>query len=194
MQKSKLPVVVFLALMLAAPSASAAREGAPTYEPSAAHPYGRPNPTAPPELAQFDFMVGRNDCSEEYRNATGNWEPGKRTWDAHYYMNGFAIADTGRSATQSNGNIRIFDTATKQWVVTFFAMPTFGTGVWRGGKAGANIVLKNPQKAPSSGLDGVSRLTFSNISAAGFDWIGEWVADDGSMIYPFWKISCKRVQ
>jgi len=163
------------------------------YEPSSEHPFGRPNPEAPEQLVQFAFMIGKNDCSEErLNNATGDWDSSTRTWDAYYYMNGNAIRDTGRSGGATNGNIRIFDRGAQEWAVTFFSQPTYGTGVWRGGMEGDRMVLKLPQKAPGTDLDGFSRLTFSNISASGFNWDGEWVSADGSVVFPFWRIRCTK--
>lgn len=51
---------------------------------------------APVELAQSHFMIGRNDCSEQrFNSATGEWVDSVRSWDACYYMNGFAIRDEG---------------------------------------------------------------------------------------------------
>ena len=38
-----------------------------TYAPSPAYPNGRMNPDAPPEVAQFAFMVGEFDCIDEMR-------------------------------------------------------------------------------------------------------------------------------
>ncbi|MDA1372108.1 MAG: hypothetical protein O2971_15265 [Proteobacteria bacterium] len=190
------PLLFFsLPVVLLSCQSADTRPGAMLYEPSAEFPYGRPNPDAPPELAQFDFMVGENDCSEErLNNATGEWDPGQRTWDAYYYINGYAIRDTGRSGAATNGNLRLFDTAAGQWLVTFYSMPAYSTGTWAGGMEGGAMVLRQPQKAPGTDLDGFSRLTFSNITQQGFDWVGEWVsADDDSVVFPFWRISCQKV-
>jgi hypothetical protein len=138
-------------------------------------------------------MIGNNDCVDErLNNATGEWDKSNRTWDAHYYMNGYAISDTGWSGQTSNGNIRIFDAASQRWQVQFFSMPTYSSGVWAGGMEGDKMVLRKPQKAPGRDLDGFSRLTFSNISAEGFNWEGAWVSEDESVVFPFWKISCRK--
>jgi len=53
-------------------------------------------------------------------------------------------------------------------------------------------VLRQPQKAPGTDFDGYSTVTFSNVSAEGFDWSGEWISEDGSLVYPFWRIQCQQ--
>lgn len=165
------------------------------FEPGPAYPYGRPNPEAAPELSQFAFIIGANDCNEERLNqATGEWIENQRSWDGYYTMNGHAIRDTGRSGATTNANIRLYDSVTGQWRVTFFSMPVYGTGTWSGGMEGENMVLRLPQKAPGTDIDGFSTLTFSNISDTGFDWSGVWVSADGEVEFPFWRISCTKRQ
>lgn len=188
--------ILFFVLSITALIAQAAepRAGDQLYDPSPEYPYGRPNPDAPPQLSQFHFMVGRNDCTDEVFNPnTEQWLEGQRTWDAHYYLNGYGIIDSGRSGSAHNGNIRIFDPLTQQWRVTYFSMPVYGSGEWTGGVVGEEIVLRQPQKAPGTDIDGFSTLTFSNISAQGFDWRGEWISSDGSFVHTNWRISCKKL-
>lgn len=169
------------------------RAAALDYEPGAEHPYGLPNPDAPPELAQFAFMIGQNNCTEErLNNSTGEWVPGTRTWDANYFMNGHAIQDGGRSGATTNGNIRIYDAVVAQWQVTFFSMPTYSSGTWTGGMEEQKMVLRQAQKAPGTDFDGHSTLTFFNISENSFDWLGAWVSVDGSVTFPFWRVSCNK--
>jgi len=43
-----------------------------------------------------------------------------------------------------------------------------------------------------NGMDGFYKITFSNISDEGFDWLGEWVNTDESIQYPTWEIHCKK--
>ena len=62
---------------------------------------------------------------------------------------------------------------------------------WEGGMKDDKILLYNKQKAPN-GLDGFYRITFSDISTGGFNWNGEWVSTDESIVYPTWKIWCKQ--
>lgn len=165
-----------------------------SFDPSAAHPFGRPNPQAPAQLQQFDFLIGHNECSEErLNNATGEWIEGERSWDAHYFLNGFGILDFGTSGGSTNGNVRIFDTATEQWHVSFFSTPVYGSGTWSGGLIEDRIELERPQQAPGTTLDGINRLTFYDISVGGFKWRGEWRSLDGANVFPFWRITCHKV-
>ena len=186
--------LLLLMAYLTACQAAVPRAASQSYEPGDQYPFGRANPDAPPETEQFRFMVGRNDCSQSrLDNATGDWVDGKRSWDAYYFMNGFAIRDEGRSGATTNGNIRVYDAATDEWVVTFFTAPAYSSGTWRGKMEGENLVLRQPQKAPGTDFDGFSTLTFSNISPRGFDWVGEWISEDGSVVFPFWRIQCQKV-
>jgi hypothetical protein len=54
------------------------------------------------------------------------------------------------------------------------------------------MTLYKPQKA-TNGFDGYSRLTFYDISDSGYKWRGEWVSEDESVVFPFWKIDCKKL-
>jgi len=191
---SRISLLLICSALLASCQSADPRPGAPSYEPSVDYPFGRINPDAPAELQQFSFMVGRNDCSEErLNNASGEWDPGSRTWDAHYYLNGNAIRDVGRSGAATNGNIRVYDAATGQWHVTYFSTPVYGSGVWSGGVVEDRIELEQAQKAPGTDIDGINRLTFFDINDEGFQWKGEWVSLDGSVVFPYWRISCRKI-
>lgn len=56
------------------------------YEPSAEHPFGRLNPEAPSETAQFAFMVGEFACDDEVLQMDGSWKKTKAFWTASYMM------------------------------------------------------------------------------------------------------------
>ena len=186
--------LLLIVLSLAACQTDPLRPAPLQYEPSARYPFGRANPEAPPELAQFDFMIGMNDCVEQrINNATGEWVEGVRSWDAYYFMNGFAIRDSGKSGASTNSNIRVYDASAGEWAVTFYSAPAYGSGTWRGKMEDGNMVLRQAQKAPGTDFDGFSVLTFSNVSDRGFDWSGEWISEDGTVVFPFWRIQCQNV-
>ena len=175
-------------------AASDYRQMETQYDPGPGQPFGKMNPQASPEVSEFSFLIGRNDCHEERRDPqTGQWQtPGKRIWDAAWYMNGHAVRDWGSTSGGQTANIRIFDPVDGRWKVSYFSSPTYSNGIWQGGLQGADIVLTRPQKAPN-GTDGESRLTFYEIADTSFRWKGEWVAEDGSVIYPFWRITCQKL-
>ncbi len=150
-----------------------------TYAPSPAHPFGRPHPDAPPELAQFAFMIGEFDCVDEIRQGDGSRLRFRAIWNARYFLNGFGIQDEYWTPRFFTSNLRIFDPASGRWQVTFFRMPGYQSGVWQGGKEGETMVMRQGGKTSGPGL------TFHDISADGFEWHSG--GDD-----PSWTSSCLR--
>jgi hypothetical protein len=156
------------------------------YENTATQPYGRLNPDAPPETKQFDFMIGTFDCVDNIRNPqNGKWYQSESVWSSSYFLNGFAVQDKYWSPVTVASGTRIFDKKKGKWIVNYFqSQPGYATGVWEGMKEGSNMVMrrKNPKYE--------SRLTFSQITKDGFEWIGETMTKDQTT--SGWKISCKR--
>ena len=164
------------------------------YEPSDEYPYGKLNPDAPAEVGDFAGMIGLCDCASVSRNQDGSWQDTTAMeWSFKYVLNGTAVQDEVWRESNFASSIRQYHADSAQWIVTYYSYPfvSYKVGVWRGNKVGEEIVLKQPQKAPN-GMDGFSRLTFYDISPAGFKWKGEWVKDDGTITYPFWTIDCVK--
>lgn len=165
------------------------------YEPSEDYPFGRPNPEAPAEIKDFSPIIGRCDCKSVQRNSDGSWQDTlNMTWQFKYIMNGTAVQDeVWRENGMYAGSVRQYQPDSAKWVVTYFSYPAVSTkpGVWIGQKVGDEIVLTMPQKAPN-GMDGLSRLTFYDMSHKGFRWKGEWVDTGQTFSYPFWNISCVK--
>ncbi|NNE99828.1 MAG: hypothetical protein HKN25_12475 [Pyrinomonadaceae bacterium] len=155
-------------------------------EPSPSHPYGRLNPNAPAETAQFSFMIGEFDCDDKILDQNGKWTERKVVWNSTYFLNGSGIQDRFWSYPTVASGTRIFDKKKGKWIVNYFqTAPTYFAGVWEGKKEGDKMVMRAPRG------ENESRLTFHNIKDDGFDWIGETVSKDGKA-NPFWIISCKR--
>lgn len=165
------------------------------YEPSIANPHGLPNPKVPSEIEDYDDMIGICDCVSTKRNQDGTWaDPNKMTWEFKYIMNGQAIQDqTLKDNGVHAGSIRQYIADSSRWYVHYYSSitPSPQLGTWQGGKLGDDIVLYKNQKAPN-GMVGNYRITFYDISEDGFNWIGEWVSIDESIIYPTWRISCNK--
>lgn len=164
------------------------------YEPSDENPYGLRNPNAPEQLDDFAPMIGTCDCKSLSRNPDGSWpDTTAMVWTFKYIMNGNAIQDLTWSDKLQATSIRQFHPDSLQWVVGYNSFPGVTTtpSTWLGKKEGDDIVLKLPQKAPN-GMDGVSRLTFTNIRDDGFEWRGEWTNEAQKIVYPFWLIWCTK--
>lgn len=165
------------------------------YEPSNEFPYGSVHPDAPKQLRDFAFLIGTSDCKSETRNQDKSWaKPINMIWKWKYIMNGMAVQDeTLKEDGRHSGSIRQYSQDSARWYVHYYSSAAIATtlSTWEGNKKGEDIVLYREQKAPN-GMDGYYRLTFSNISDTGFNWIGEWVTRDESFSYPTWKIACTK--
>lgn len=166
------------------------------YEPSSAHPFGLPNPEAPKEIMDFAPLIGECNCQSVSRIDQTTWaDTVAMTWRFKYIMNGMGIQDeTLKADGKHSGSIRQFIADSSRWFVHYYSSnaPSTSLSVWEGNKSdNGNIILYRDQKAPN-GMDGDYRLTFSAITAEGFNWTGEWVNKGETFVYPTWKIFCKK--
>ncbi|MBX2817130.1 MAG: hypothetical protein KTR24_14075 [Saprospiraceae bacterium] len=168
------------------------------YRPSIDHPFGLLNPEAPPETADFAPLVGECDCLSQRRAKDGEWLPEeKMLWRFSYILNGMGVQDESfREDGSFSGSIRQFNADSSKWYVHWYS----NTGVasqlpaWEGSMVeDGKIQLYRPQTAPN-GMNGFYRLTFYNMEKSGFDWIGEWVDEQETIVYPTWKISCEKTK
>ena len=166
-----------------------------SYEANASQPFGALNPNAPKEVADFAPLIGICDCESITRNADKSWaKPQQMTWTFNYIMNGMAVQDeTLKEDGSHSGSILQFIADSSKWYVHYYSnkAPTPILPAWEGSKQGDSIVLYRKQQAPN-GTDGFFRLTFSDISEKGFNWVGAWVNTTETFSYPTWKISCTK--
>ncbi|MCR9252910.1 MAG: hypothetical protein NXI20_20975 [bacterium] len=192
MTKSLLITVLFFAPFIVT---SQSFQEQSKYDVSIENPFGLPNPEAPQEVKDFEPMIGICNCKSINRNPDGTWQDTVQMWwKFKYIMNGKAVQDeTWKADGNHTGSIRQFNADSARWYVTFFNANTVSPkpSTWEGTREGGQIVLDKPQPAPN-GFDGFSRLTFFDFSDEGYNWKGEWVSADGSIVYPFWQIFCTR--
>ncbi len=79
------------------------------FEPSPSHPFGKLNPNAPEETAQFSFMIGAFSCDDKERQLDGTWIESKTIWNSGYFVNGGGIQDRYWSKTVVASGTRIYD-------------------------------------------------------------------------------------
>ncbi len=173
---------------------STAEASAPTadFEPTPAYPFGRPNPNAPAEIAQFEFMIGECDCVDEIRNPDGSWRRTAAVWNAKYFLNGHAIQDLYWSDSFATSNIRIFDPDRGRWFVNFFSMPSPNVSPrqWVGKQEREGDDTRMVMWAGSADGKNGSRLTFFDIRDEGFRWKSEVLVEGVATVG--WKSDCRR--
>lgn len=179
-------------LLLSVISLSAQNE----YEPSEDFPFGRVNPNAPEQTADYQMLIGECECKSESRNPDRTWaDPVDMIWRWKYIMNGTAVQDeTIKNDGKHSGSIRQYNKDSLNWYVHYYSSnaATPKLNAWSGNKNDdGNIVLYMNQNAPN-GTEGYSRLTFYDIDEKGYKWKGEWVDKSETVVFPFWKISCVR--
>jgi hypothetical protein len=163
--------------------------------PTSKHPFGKPNPNAPKEISDYQPLIGLCDCSSYRKGKDNNWLPPiAMTWEFKYIMNGMAVQDeTLKADSIHTGSIRQYNADSSTWYVHYYttavASPSLKT--WKGGTVNNDIVLYSDQPSPN-GLEGFYKITFSDISNDGFNWLGAWVNKDESIVFPTWKIECKK--
>ena len=196
MQKLSISIL-FSALFLIGISLNAQKLSFP-YEPSAENPFGLLNPEANPAIKDFEPMIGLCNCVSQARNADQTWaEPEAMTWRFKYIMNGMAVQDeTLKANGVHSGSIRQFNSDSLKWYVHYYTSSTAVATLpaWEGKRAAeGEVVLFKEQKAPN-GAEGFFRLTFYDISAESYKWIGEWVDKTESVVFPTWKIDCTKIK
>ncbi|WP_418604289.1 hypothetical protein [Hwangdonia sp.] len=166
------------------------------YDVSEAFPFGQAHPNAPEQIKDFDALIGECQCKSTSRKPDGTWNDAiDMIWRWKYIMNGMGVQDeTLKADGGHSGSIRQFIADSSKWYVHYYSSKTPSTtlSTWTGNKReNGNIVLYREQKAPN-GMDGFFRLTFYDISKLGYKWIGEWVDKTEKIVYPTWKIECKK--
>ncbi len=85
---------------------------------------GSPHPDAPPELAQFAFLIGTWRCAARLKGDDGEWRTTHADWEAFYILDGYVIADVFRPDDPESGlpfgaTYRSYDAVNKTWVMKF---------------------------------------------------------------------------
>ncbi len=166
------------------------------YEPTEKYPYGQLNPEAPKETADFAPLIGTCRCKSVARLDPNTWaDTVMMDWTYKYIMNGMAVQDqTLKEDGSHSGSIRQYNADSARWFVHYYASatPTPVLSAWEGNvNEKGDIVLYKDQTAPN-GMKGFYKITFSEITALGFNWTGAWVNKSETIIYPTWRIFCVK--
>lgn len=168
------------------------------YEVSELNPYGSLNPDAPKQTGDYAPLIGTCRCKSVARINQNTWaDTVMMNWTFKYIMNGLAVQDmTLKEDGAHSGSIRQYNADSAKWYVHYFASstPTPTLSAWAGNMVGTDkMILYKKQNAPN-GMEGFYRLTFSEMSKKGFNWVGEWVSTDETIVYPTWRIYCTKMK
>lgn len=167
------------------------------YNVSAKQPYGKLNPGAPAQSADYAELIGMSTCKSVSRLDQTTWsDTVQMKWVFKYIMNGNGVQDeTFKEDGTHSGSIRQYNVDSSAWYVHYYtsAKSSPQLPAWSGNREGTKIILYKDQKAPN-GFDGYYKIVFSDISQDSFNWTGSWVSKDESVVYPTWRIYCKKEQ
>lgn len=165
--------------------------------------YGTPNPSAPPELSQFAFIIGEWRCDVRVKGEDGTWQTYHATWVGRYILDGYVIADEYQMANQAGElvvhgmNIRSYSVEKNTWIMRWLDgtrsfWVELGPEELGGVHVNPNTITFNliDRFAP----DAISRVTFSNMSADHFAWREEKSLDEGRTWTEFVTIEAHRTQ
>lgn len=151
------------------------------------HPYGKLHPKAPPETAHWGQLAGEWDCTIEALLPNGTWvQGGNAKWVWKYILDGFAVQDlwyqkwidlpaslASINHDFAGTNIRMYLPAEKKWECVWFANATNTTSRFQAESSNEKIVMTGETK------QGLTRITFYDITEDSFDWKSEQSQDDG---------------
>lgn len=143
---------------------------------------------APPELQHWGQLVGRWSTTEEGLRQDGTgWDPSKGAdWDFFWAFDGWGIQDNYTSpptsqelddeSTRQRGiNLRIYDPAAKQWVLTWLTPGSTKPNNFTATSTADEIVMRGNALNPQ-GFH--SRITFFDMTDTTFEWKLEWSKDE----------------
>ncbi len=160
-------------------------------------PYGKLNPEAPEQLADYKELIGKNSCKSVSRIDQNTWaDTVEMVWVFKYIMNGLGVQDeTLKSDGLHSGSIRQYSVDSSKWYVHYYSnggiTPTLSA--WEGNRDGNSIILYRDQAAPN-GTPGYFKIRFYDIKKDSFNWAGAWVNKGETFVYPTWNIYCTKVE
>ncbi len=149
-------------------------------------PLGSLSPEAPPETAQFAFLIGEWSCKTRGMKPDGSMHDGPdATWTGTWILDGWAIQDTWQSSapgSKPGTNIRSFNPKTGKWDNRWLAAGTLQWKYFEAEQVGDTMVMTG------EGFDAnerpiVDRNTFYEISEDSWKWRKDRSFDGGENFF-----------
>ncbi len=147
--------------------------------------FGELSPDAPPETAQFAFLVGEWSCKTRGMGPDGGMQDGPdASWTGYYILDGWAIQDDWVSPVPSGklfhgSNIRSFNPKTSKWDNRWLPAGSLQWKYFEAEQVGDTMVMTGGE-----GVDGQERRfkdrnTFYEIGDRSWKWRKDRSFDDG---------------
>lgn len=136
--------------------------------------FGRLHPDAPPETAQYAFLVGEWSCRTKSMRPDQSFVEGQATWTGRYILDGWAIEDhwiaRRPDGSESHGiNIRSYDVDAGRWDNRWLAQGALNWQSFESSMDGDSMVMLG-----GKGKDGfgayIDRNTFFDIEEDSWTW------------------------
>lgn len=139
-----------------------------------ARDFGKLNPEAPPETAQFAFIVGEWDCVTRFMKPDGNgYSEGRAKWTGYFILDGWAIQDDWLSFLPNGAkglgtNIRSFNPQTGHWDNRWLSSGNLQWKYFSAEKVGDTMVMTGEGEDARGPF--VDRNIFYDIGADQWKW------------------------
>lgn len=144
-----------------------------------------PHPDAPPETAQFAFLIGPWDCTTRSMKPDGSgFGEGSATWTGYWILGGWAIQDDWVSPRPGGRvfrgtNIRSFNPQTSKWDNRWLASGSLQWSYFEAEKDGDTMVMIGGEGRDRAGRDYVDRNIFHDIRSDSWKWRKDRSFDGG---------------
>ena len=151
---------------------------------SSARDLGKLNPQAPPQTAQYSFLIGPWDCKTNFMKPDGSgFSEGRARWTGTFILDGWAIQDYwisyGPDGQEYHGtNLRSFNPQTKKWDNRWLSAGNLQWKYFESEIVGDTMVMTGGKGKDPNGKF-VDRNTFHEITAKGWKWRKERSYDGG---------------
>ena len=133
-----------------------------------------PNSAAPPETAQFGFLVGEWSCETRFMNPAGEYSTGHATWTGRWILDGWAIQDdwvTRRpDGNEFRGtNIRSYNPQSGKWDNRWISQGSLQWKYFESSQNGDTMVMIGGEGTDARG-EFIDRNTFYEITEDAWRW------------------------
>jgi hypothetical protein len=149
------------------------------YQPNPDTPIGARNPNAPPETAQYDFVIGDWDVVINFRNPDGTEVTYNAKWHNSWIVDGYVVMQEWRGPYASGSEVRRYSSELGYWegfnVYNNWGSPKAATARFADDEM---VVMIEPVTDERGAF--INRETYSNITEDRWEMHSDRSYDDGA--------------